>query len=142
MATVITFTDEEGAVSLSAWAPAVGDRLCAFVPFKTPVGQRRTLLATGATRMYAYRTDRGAALEIRLLPLSVLDKVTRLVAHLLNGGTIALDTGDGTHTYATLGLAPGSEPELRLADPKLKRYTLAFRVIDLAASPTLPMVTY
>jgi hypothetical protein len=139
---IVTWTDSVGAATLSLWAPGVGTRVCAYVPRTDPIGQGRTLLATGARRMWVYRTDYTASVELRLLPVSALPLVNRLRAHLLNGGTIALDTGDGTHTYATLGLAPESDADLRLADPRQRRYTLSFRVLNLAASPTDVVVDY
>lgn len=139
---IFTFTDATGAATLSEWAPSIGTRLSAYVPATTPIGQRRTLLATGAPRMWRYRTDETAIVELRLIPVASLPLVTRLVAHLLNGGTCGLDTGDGTHTYATLALAPESTPELRLTDPKGKRYTLTLRLLNVAATPVPILIAY
>lgn len=60
----------------------------------------------------------------------------RLIAHLLNGGTCSVATEDSlARTYATCGLAPGSEPTLRLTDAKHLEYTLSLQLINLAGSP-------
>jgi hypothetical protein len=139
---ILTWTDDVGAATLQDWAPGAGSYLCAYVPRTDPIGQGRTLLATGARVFWRYRTDYTANVELRLLPVSALPLVNRLRAHLLNGGTIALDTGDGTNTYATLGLAPESDPDLRLADPRRRLYTFGFRVINLAATPADVVVEY
>ena len=68
--------------------------------------------------------------------VSMVDVADRLIYHLLNGGTCAVNTNDAaTSAYATCGLKPGTTPSLELTDRRALEYTLSLQLVNLAGSP-------
>lgn len=140
----IEFTDSTGAALLTngyfAEADGVATRFRGWRPFTRPIGPLETALGTGRSYRFVFRTDYGAAFAVAEIPNSSLDIALRLMAHLLNGGTIAVATEDiASRLYSTCGLAPGTEPALEGPDPVTLRYTLSLTVINLA-TPGAPML--
>lgn len=149
MATTITFTDAGGATTLKNGKPSPGDRFANWVPMSRPVGDAAFRLSDGAMTKIRIRTDYGASFELRNIPIAAVGGVRlveiadRLVAHLMNGGTCAVNTGDSiASSYATCGLMPGTMPTLAQNDPALLEYTLSLSLINLAGSPIAMVVRY
>ena len=147
MSTTITFNDGTAATLTNGQA-APGDRFGNWVPQTTPIGAVATLQATGAIAQFRTRMQYGASFEVRRIPVATtggvrpVDIAVRLIAHLLGGGTCAVNTGDAeSNSYATCGLMPGTTPTLALSDRKQLWYTLTLSLINLAGSPG-PMVCH
>jgi hypothetical protein len=142
MASTITFTDAIGAATLKNGKPVPGDRFSAWTLRSVPVGDFAHRQSDGALSRFKVRDDYGVSFELRAIPVRttggvrLVDIADRLVYHLLNGGTCTVNTGDtASSSYATLGLMPGTEPQLTLSDPRMLEYTLAVSLINLAGSP-------
>lgn len=138
----ISFTDATGPATLEnglgAIAGGVAAQFRGWTPFQIPIGPHRTALGTGARYHFTFRTDYGARFRLEELPLLALPTALRLVAHLLAGGAVRLDTGDSQdRVYTSCGLAPDSEPALELADPTHRLYTLSLALINLASAAPL-----
>jgi hypothetical protein len=135
----ITFNDGTAAQldnGLRLVAGGAGSRFSNWVPMTMPVGPTRANLATGAITQFKFRTDFGAAFELRDIPLNMVSVADRLRAHLLGGGTCAVYTEDATaRTYATCGLMPDATPELTMQDAGGFLFTMSLALINLATSP-------
>lgn len=147
----ITFTNLEGVARTlqSDYPDGVGCRLKSFHrDGGKPIGDMAHALADEA--LYRFRTSRrySASFEMPGLRMggfnassfaaSPHDIACELIAALLNGNgfTCALYTEDAyANSYPTLGLMPGTEPELALTDRRTMEYTLSLSLINLAASP-------
>lgn len=143
----ITFTDSIGAAQLDnglrSIAGGVGSRFSSWLPSSRPVGASEVSLGTGTTYMFRFRTDYTATFAIEHIPCSSLDIVTRLVVHLMQGGTCSVYTEDlAARTYLTCGLAPGSDPQLSIEDRADMWYRLDLSLINLAASPASLLCIY
>lgn len=143
----ITFTDAIGSAQLDnglrSVAGGVGARFSNWVPASRPIGSSEVSLGTGQTYMFRFRTDYTASFSIEHIPCTSLDVVTRLVVHLLQGGVCAVYTEDtASRSYATCGLAPGSDPQVSIEDRAEMWYRLDLSLINLAASPATMLCTY
>lgn len=75
--------------------------------------------------------------------VSMADIADRLRYHLLNGGTCTIYPSDGvTNSWATVGLKPGTEPTLVLADRRAMEFTFSAHLVHKAASPSRLSVYY
>jgi hypothetical protein len=140
MATSIDFTDSIGSATLSNSKADGPDRFGSWTPWQMPVGPKANSLATGQLYRWTHRTDYGARFELRHIPNSSLDVAMRLIAHLENGGTCTVNTGDASaRTYTTCGLAPDADlgGALSMSDPKTIEYTLSLSLINLGAAQML-----
>jgi hypothetical protein len=139
----IQFTDGVGAVTLqSAW-PSPANRFATWRPFARPIGEGAHALGTGMRYQWVFRTDYGAAFELRGIANTDVDLAMRLQAHLISGGTITVNTADlGSRSYATCCLAPDAEVELDGPDPVTLEYTVRLTVIDVSAAPVLMECIY
>jgi len=138
MSAKIDFTDATGAATLECkWPVASARRLQNWQPYRRPVGEHDHELGTGRRHIWPHRTDKIASFEIAGIPNTDVDIAQRLIDHLLNGGTCALDTGDGTHTYSECGLAPNTEPELTLEDRTALEYRFRVTLINLGSSASM-----
>jgi hypothetical protein len=149
MATTITFTDSVGAATLKNGKTSPADRFANWTPMSRPVGDVGYSLATGAMTRVRVRTDYGASFELRNIPVATVSTVRlvevadRLIAHLLNGGTCAVNTGDASSSaYATCGLMPGTSPSLQQSNSSLLEYDLSLSLINLAGSPVQMVCRY
>lgn len=145
----ITFTDTFGAATLTNAKPGAAGRFANWVPSPNPVGDSVELEGTGAIVMFQIRDDFGATFELRHIPSttvsgeSMADIAARLRRHLLLGGTCAVNTGDASSAaYPTVGLAPGTTPQLAMSDARTIEYTLTLAVINLAVSPVRMVCHY
>ena len=143
----ITFTDGTGAAQLDnglrSAASGVASRFANWVPNIRPIGVSETTLASGATHMFRFRTDYTATFSIEHIPAASLDIATRLMAHLLSGGTCAVYTEDSAaRAYTTCGLAPGGTVQIGMEDRNDLWYRMDFALINLAASPTVMLCVY
>lgn len=123
----------------NVWAGTPADRLNGFAPAVTVVGQRRTLLASGAPRVWAYRTDYTATFVVRDLPNTALSACLSLARHLAEGGTVLVETGDrDAALYGNCALAPDADvPQPELSDPVGLRYSMTFTLVNLDGAPIL-----
>jgi hypothetical protein len=149
MATTITFTDDVGAATLKNGKTSPGDRFANWVPMKRPIGDVSYRLSDQAMTRFRTSWQYGASFELRNIPMATISSVRlvevadRYIAHLLNGGTCAVNTGDASSSaYATCGLMPGTTPSLTLTDPRLLEYALSVSLINLAGSPVQMVCRY
>lgn len=149
MSTSIVFTDAIGAATLTNGKPSPGDRLSNFVPDPQPIGDSVNRASDLALMMFKTADQYGCSFDLTQIPvattggLRLVEIAARLVYHLLNGGTCAVNTGDvSSSSYATCGLMPGTKPTLRLSDKTNLEYTLSLSLINLAASPVMMVCRY
>ena len=147
MATQIDFTDATGAATLTNSKQTPADRFANWTPFVLSIGDSAARQSDGALTMFRTRTDYGAAFELRMIPSSGANsKLTiamRLIAHLMNGGTCAVTTGDAASSaYATCGLTPGTTPQLVMSDKRAIEYTLSLSLLNVAGSPVAMVCRY
>lgn len=150
MSSSITFTDSVGAATLVNNFPVPADRFSNWTPTTRPVGDTAITRAAGATVFFEERTDYGASFDLVGIPTSSIaggvNRVAiadRLIAHLMRGGTCAVNTGDTlASAYATCGLWPGSSPSLRMTNPKTLEYSLSVQLLNLAVSPVQMVCVY
>lgn len=149
MATQISFTDDVGAAVLTNGKTAPGDRFSNWVPMKRPVGDAAHRLSDQAMTRFRTSWQYGASFELRFIPIAasggnrLVEIADRLIAHLLNGGTCAVNTGDsGSNSYATCGLMPGATPTLAQMSAGPLEYSLSLAVINLAGSPVQMVCRY
>lgn len=143
----IRFTDSTGPATLdnglATIAGGVAARFRGWTPFVVPIGPVRTALGTGARYQFAFRTDYGARFRLEEIPTTSLPAALRLQAHLLGGGTVAVETDDSEgRTYETCGLAPDTEPMLEFVDAVNQLYAFSVSLINLAASPEAMLCEY
>jgi hypothetical protein len=139
----ISFTDEVGAAALTNGVPAPGDRFTGWTPMTRPVGPRETSRGTGRLFRFVFRRDYGARLTLGEIPQASLDVADRLVAFLLAGGVVSVDTGDSDgNVYATCVLAPETEPELAMEDRHDLTYSLSLALVNVAAAPVRMLCNY
>lgn len=138
----VIFTDAIGSATLDNGLGVAGEGLAArfrgWTPFQRPIGPAKTALGTGARYQFAFRTDYGAAFSVAEIPETTVPVALRLMAHLLNGGTVRVETEDAQNRiYTSCGLAPDAEPTLELADPGHRLYRLALALINLGTAAPL-----
>lgn len=141
MTASLVFNDGASA-TLTNNRPGPAGRFASWTPITKPVGESANRLSDGALAMFAFRTDYGASFQLVGIPVAtaagvrLVDVAVRLVAHLLSGGTVTVDTGDvESNSYATCGLMPGTTPRLTFSDKRNLEYTLDLSLINLAGSP-------
>ncbi len=135
----LTFNDGTSATldnGLTATAAGVGSRFASWVPWTRRVGESAVVLATGARNAFTFRTDYGAAFEMRDLPVSTQAVALRLIRHLAIGGTVTVTTGDtSARTYSNCALDPeAGPPELAFQDPTFLTYSMAFSLVNLSGA--------
>lgn len=143
----ITFTDDVGSATLdnglTAIAGGVAGRFRGWTPEDMPIGPARHALGTGARHVFRFRRDYGARFALAEIPLTHLPVALRLKSHLLNGGTVRVDTEDSfDRSYATCGLWPETMPTIELTDARAMTYTLSLALLNLAASPEPMLCEY
>lgn len=134
MATTITF-DDGSAATLDNGKPAPGDRFANWTPFPEPIGDSSARQSDAAITMFVFRTDYCVRFDLPHIPStgasSKLSIAHRLIAHLIKGGTCAVNTGDvASNSYATCALRPGSKPQLALTNKRTLEYTLSLELIN------------
>jgi hypothetical protein len=132
----VTFNDGASA-TLSNGLTAPADRFGNWTPDLDLIGPSRAGLGTGTTFRWTHRTDYCAVFEIDKLPNSTLAVALRLKAHLLNGGTCTVTTGDADANVYTCRLRPGTVPEIQFSDRRRLRYSLALQLKNTAAAALL-----
>lgn len=145
MATSISFTDDEGAATLTNGKSYPGDRFDAWTPF--PVFNGEAAHELGSKRRHSFKFGSGsiygARFQLSKIPAASTEIAQRLVEHLLDGGTCTVATGDSANrTYTTCSLAEGTEPALEPSDRTEREYTLSLALINTAVSPTRMICTY
>lgn len=133
-----------GVTIQGVWVNTPANRLSGYAPQARVVGQRRTLLASGAPRVWAYRDpDQTASFTIKDIPNTALEDCLTLAAHIDGGGTFEVDPEDGVHVYPNCVLAPGAEtPQPTLSDAQALRYSMDFGgVLNLDGDPILAVYT-
>lgn len=130
----ISFTDDIGAATLDNGKGDPASRFANWMPMTRPVGEAQTRQSDGRRIMYRLRDDYGASFEFRFIPYAKVATADRLIYHLLNGGACVLYTDDSALRSYTAYLAPGTEPQFTMTDPKFREYTLSLSVINGAAA--------
>jgi hypothetical protein len=142
----ISFTDSVGTTlldnGLRSVAGGVASRFADWVPFQRPIGAAAVSLGTGARSMFTFRTDYGASFAMNDIPNTSMDRMLRLQAHLLGGGTVTVATEDPLNRTYTCCLAPEADVGLTLQDKTALLYSMTFTVINIAASPSAMLCTY
>lgn len=130
----ITWTD---GMLTNVWVGTPAERFGGVEPAARVVGQRRTLLATGAPRVWKHREDYTASFEVRDIANTDLATCLALSLHLQRGGAVTVTMGDTLGgTFTNCVLAPGAEPPTpKLSDPQALRYTMAFTLLNLDGTP-------
>ncbi len=130
----IDFNDG-GAATLNNGKAAPLDRFADWTPREIPAGESANPQASPQRTLFRFRTDWAATFSLPYIPSagagSLLTIATRLVAHLLNGGSVTVNTNDAATSSYTMVLAPGATPALRLTDKVNMEYTLD---LDLAST--------
>ena len=133
----IDFNDGSAATLASSW-PTPANRFRAWEPFSRPFGEGAAALGSGKRYQWAFRTDYGASFEIAGIANTDVDIALRLMAHLIEGGTITVNTADvNTTSYSNCCLAPETMPELTLEDRAMLEYTLKLTVVNLSGAAML-----
>ena len=137
----ITFTDSIGAATLTNGKTYPGTRFDNWTPITRPVGDLVHRQSDQTPSMFRLATIYGASFELSKIPQRTISSVRlvtvadRLCAHLLNGGSCTVNTGDSdTASYTGCYLMPGTTPELRLTDPQMLEYTLSLALFNPAGT--------
>ncbi len=144
MASNITFNDGS-AGTLDNGKNAPGDRFADWTPRQVAVGESSNPQASAQRTMFRFRTDWATRFSLPMIPSagasSKLTVATRLVAHLNNGGSCTVNTGDAASSSYTMVAAAGvTIAEPRLTDKALMEYTLD---LDLASTGSaIPVCRY
>jgi hypothetical protein len=134
MATNITFNDG-GAATLDNGKPIPADRFANWTPSPEPVGVAPARQSDGAITMFVLRTDWCVSFDLPMIPStgasSKLTIAHRLIAHLIKGGTCAVNTGDAVSSaYPNCSLRPGTKPQLAMTNKRSIEYTLSLQLIN------------
>lgn len=119
------------------WESTPAGRFKDFAPAANVIGQRRTLLANGAPRVWAYRSDFTASFTLTDIPNTAIEDCVALALHLSGGGTVEVHTDDAAgRVYTNCVLAPGAEtPQPTLSDAPMLRYAMSFALLNLDGAP-------
>lgn len=136
----VSFTDSIGAAQLdngmTAIAGGVGSRFRNWISRTIPIGVEGTSLGTGARSTFVFRTDYMASFQMQDIPNANVAKLDRLIAFLLKGGLVNVDTGDsGGNAYASCCLAEGTTPEKTLFNGNDITWQLSVTLVNLSAAP-------
>jgi hypothetical protein len=133
----ITFTDAQGAATLSNGLTGPASRFSEWTPDVDRIGDRRVSLGTGVTHEFLYRQDFVATFAIDHLPLTALPTAARFKAHAMRGETFSVNTQDMANRAYLCRLRPATEPEITMTDRTLLEYRLSVEVISADAPPVL-----
>lgn len=138
----ITFTDGVGAATLSSEFPIdVACRFRGFKPDTSPQGDTAVALADESLHMFKTSTRYGCHFEIHGIFMgtnattSMLNIANRLKAHLEEGGACAVATEDANGaSYASVGLMPGTRPEIVQTNARALEYAMRLSLINRSAA--------
>lgn len=129
-----------GGVLRNVWIDTPADRFNALEPAARVIGQRRTLLSTGAPRVWRYRDDFTCAFEHRDLAYEDVALCLALALHLDGGGEVEVQTDDVEHrTYPRCVLAPGAEAPQPKLDPETMRWSMSYALLNLDGAPLIAL---
>lgn len=143
----ISWTDRFGTARLrSSWPAPFLDRFAAWTPMSRDVGVREENPFTGAVVFWRYRTDFGAAFELRgirpapqagILPAgdSPVIVADRLCQHLNAGGLVTVETENAVATAYTCRVMPGAEATLALESAAAREYTVRLALVNVGGAP-------
>lgn len=142
MSTLIDWTDDTGAASLTNGKNYPGDRFANWNPRSIPFGSSVNTLA-GDLIVFEDREDHSTAFELVGIPYASLDLMLRLQSHLEGGGTVQVTTGDsGARVYPTCSLAPDAQVSIELTDKVTLEYTMTFNLLNVAGSRVQMLAIY
>ena len=129
----ITWTEGVGSeateLSLGSPRPDPANRFFEVVPNYVMVGPRKVAL-TRAIHTFVFREDYTVHLVIKHLSPSQHETALLLMAHLISGGLVTLNTDDlDDASYSNLQLAPGTTPTLKNDDDDQQHFSFT---VDLA----------
>jgi hypothetical protein len=129
----ITWTDDDGTVTLDNGLPAPGNRFQGWEPSPEPVGPMHYALGTQIPYKYLHARSYTAKFAMERIPSSREDDCQRLIDHLKSAGIVTIATDDINNAGYDCYLAPGATPSLSKPDPKDLRRTLALELINSVA---------
>ncbi len=132
----IAFTDPTGAATLTPFGTLPNFQGWTPLPPRV-IGPRSTALGTGIDDVFSFRTDYGASFGVAPLAPVQLTVATRLILHLLSGGSCTVTTSDVAARVYTCTLFPGSEPEIELVDALTMDYALRLTLRNSSAAAML-----
>jgi hypothetical protein len=132
------FTDSAGNAQVTNGLTLEGRRFANWVPTVVRVSDRRTVLGTGKTYEYVYRTDYVASFQIEHLKATDMATVMRWKIHAMKGCEFVVATEDDASRTYTCWLRPDTEPTIELTDRTNIEYTLSVEVMS-ADTPTVPL---
>jgi hypothetical protein len=131
----ISFTDGSGGVTITNDKPSPADRFQGWIPLGEPIGPLVHALGTGIPYRWAFREDHGAQFMLPYIPNSAQGDLHRLRMHLLNGGSIEVDTEDENGAAYTCYLWPGSNPDITAPTKETAERTLKLSVLNADPEP-------
>jgi hypothetical protein len=143
VSTAISWTDEEGSVTLTNSKPVPGDRLAGWLPLVRtigPEGGNPVALGSGITYGWEHRVDYGVRFSLEHIPQASLRHVQRLILWLMRGelgtggqyGVITVNTGDQAGSSYACRIWPGSTPTLEQMDRVTIEYRLTLELLNTA----------
>lgn len=137
----ITFTDSIGAATLTNGKSYPASRFSDWTPITRPYGQMVHRQSDQTPTFFRLGTIYGASFELRLIPQRTVSGsrlvtiADRLCAHLLNGGSCTVNTGDtDTASYTGCYAMPDAPPVLRITDPNQLEYALSLTLFNPAGT--------
>ena len=136
MASSITFTDDDGAVTIDNGFDAPGDRFMGWTPMSDPVGPLHHALGTQIPYKWTHAEKEGAAFKLGYIPGSSVRDCLRLIKWLKKGGVVTVNTGDSeSNIYDNCYLWPGSTPELSPPDKQDLKHVLTLALLNADGEP-------
>lgn len=139
--TSITFTDSDGAATLTNGKPYPANRFDNWTMAPIFRGDRKHRQSDLTPTAFSTTRLTSASFQLSKIPsrtmsaLRLLTIADRLIAHLLNAGSCTVNTGDtDTSSYSGLYLLPGFEPTITLADNNQLEYTLTLALFSPAGT--------
>lgn len=140
----IQWTDATGAAELThAHDGTVGSRFRSWTPVARAHGVKAHEMESRTRHAFIFGQVYGARFAFDAIPHTNMALMDRLVRHLDGGGTVTVVTDDASSRTYTCCLAPEADlPDPELSDAVLLHYTMAFDLVNVAASPSAMIVTY
>lgn len=134
----ITFTDEDGTVTIAPSYPAgPAQRFRSWTPTVNPIGPRVFALGTGRPYEFRFRADHVAEFVIPgVLPDQHADFM-RFKLWALKGGTFEVYCDDADDNFYECRIAPSTEPSMVLEDAAMLEYAVTITARNIAGTPML-----
>lgn len=109
--------------------PEPATRFNGWTVSRIPIGEESVQVSTGVTFVTQFRKDQLVSFQIHAIPESLMDLMSRLEYHLLNGHIVAL-AGDRAMAdeFALCTLSPDMEPDIQQSDSGNREYTMSLEL--------------